>query len=199
MRRIIAKCGDRDIYIISPLPRYINAICCGLPTHCMHRSIPDSGLKIACDLFRLRSFFSKRLEDLPRCKVVAAGDLLVGEPGAAPSDIFAATSDWGAVHGPNASYTRMGLNFLDLMKAKNDGTAPPSRKRFRSDSFRSTSPMGRERTDTGTSSVVTVLNPSRSFVGASTHSYIRGRGNRVGRRPYARGRGGGGRGGRRWR
>ena len=116
LKRLIAQCGERRIFVITPLGRYLNMGCCADPSHCTHLDIPDSGLKITCDLFRLRNTVSKRLEDQPNCTVVSAGDLLVGSSNAAPSDILTASASWGAVHGGPAAYTRMGMSLLSRLE-----------------------------------------------------------------------------------
>jgi len=205
LRRLVACCGDRDVFIVTPLMRYINESCCNLASHCTHRGIPDYSLKLACDLFRLKNFVHKRLEDLPRCKVVSAGDLLVGGAGVAPSDIVAATTDWRAVHGPASSYARMALNFLDCLKDRNNQPGVEAgRKRPRSDSLSSTasstSASGpvRVRTNTGSGSIISISSAQGSSRGGRGFSRppshygraTRGRGGRHG------GRWNGGRGGR---
>jgi hypothetical protein len=207
LRRLINSCGDRDVYIITPLPRYVNAACCDLPAHCTHRGIPENTLKLMCDLFRLRNFVQKRLEDLPRVTVVAAGDLLVGSKLAAPSDVMEATEDWGAVHGPNSAYSRMALNLIDMLKSSNKQCAG-ERKRLRTDSMDSGPPSGpsRARSNTGSGSIISIgssqENSSRGRGGFARPFPMHGRGSRGsrGHRGSGGGRPGGGwRGGRRGR
>ena len=38
LRRLLKKLGNRTVYIITPLPRYINESCCTLANHCTHRA-----------------------------------------------------------------------------------------------------------------------------------------------------------------
>ena len=137
---------------------YVTEPCCNLQSHCTHRDIMDSTLKINCDLFRLRNFIQKKLDDLPKVKVIAAGDLLVGGKCVAPSDVVEATKDWGAVHGPAAAYARMAVNFIDHLKSASSGGETDVRKRQRSDSMDSTasSAAARPRTNTGSGSIISI-------------------------------------------
>jgi hypothetical protein len=112
LKRILAVCGGRKVFIITPLLRYINEFCCGEQAHCTHRSIPDSATKLLLDLGRFHRFIESRLSSFPLCKVIPAGDLLAAKHGASTSKILAAYSSWGAVHGSGAAYTRMALTWL---------------------------------------------------------------------------------------
>ena len=92
LKRILAVCGERRVYIITPLLRYLNAACCGEATHCVHRLIPDSAVKLYTDLVRLHKFIEGRLSSFPTCKVIPAGDLLAAKCGATPSEVLSAYS-----------------------------------------------------------------------------------------------------------
>jgi hypothetical protein len=144
LKRILAVCGDRKVFIITPLLRYINFACCDEIGHCTHRQVPDSALKLHLDLVRLHKFIEGRLSSHSQCEVIPAGDLLAAKHGASPSEILAAYSGWGAVHGSGGSYTRMALTLVDkVMKgtfkqqqqptAASDGGS--KRKRAESGSF----------------------------------------------------------------
>jgi uncharacterized membrane protein YgcG len=113
LKRILAVCGGRKVYIITPLLRYINEFCCGEQTHCTHRFIQDSATKLLADLGRLHRFIESRLSSFATCEVIPAGDLLAAKHGASSSEILAAYSCWGAVHGSGAAYTRMALTLVD--------------------------------------------------------------------------------------
>jgi hypothetical protein len=113
LKRILGDCGGRKVFIITPLLRYINEICCVEPTHCTHKLIPESATKLLLDLGRLHRFIESRLSSFPLCEVIPAGDLLVAKHGASTSEILAAYSSWGAVHGSGAAYIRMALTLVD--------------------------------------------------------------------------------------
>ncbi len=95
LKRILAVCGGRKVFIITPLLRYINEFCCGEQAHCTHRLIPDSATKLLFDLGRLHRFIESRLSSFPLCEVIPAGDLLAAKHGASTSEILAAYSSWG--------------------------------------------------------------------------------------------------------
>ncbi|MFN9907856.1 MAG: hypothetical protein ACK56F_17290, partial [bacterium] len=61
LKRILAVCGERKVFIITPLLRYINDSCCGDLAHCTHKLIPDSATKLLLDLGRLHRFMESRL------------------------------------------------------------------------------------------------------------------------------------------
>jgi hypothetical protein len=73
MKRILAVCGDRRVLIITPLLRFVNFACCDEATHCTHRLIPDSALKLYMDLVRLHKFIQGRLSSFPTCEVIPGG------------------------------------------------------------------------------------------------------------------------------
>ncbi len=90
--------------------------------------IPDSGMKF--DLWpiaRLTQFISRRLSSSTDCTVIPACDLLVGKKTAHPDEALAAFSSWGAVHGTNASYTRMALSLVDNYFGKPSSAVPVQR------------------------------------------------------------------------
>jgi uncharacterized membrane protein YgcG len=113
LKRILAVCGGRKVFIITPLLRYINEFCCVEPAHCTHKLIPESAAKLLLDLGRLHRFIESRLSSFPMCEVIPAGDLLAAKHGASTSEVLAAYSCWGAVHGSGAAYTRMALTLVD--------------------------------------------------------------------------------------
>jgi hypothetical protein len=129
LKRLLAVCGERKVFIITPCLRYANASCCSAAGHCIHRLIPDFDHKPLDDLRRLHSFFKQRLSSYFSCTVIPAGDLIAGKRDAGNADIIAAYSSWGAVHGSGTSYTRMALYMLDnLFRATFSKPAPPPNK-----------------------------------------------------------------------
>ncbi len=87
---ILAVCGDRKVYIITPLLRFINASCCGDAGHCTHRLVPESATKLLLDLARLHRFIESRISSFPNCEVIPAGDLLAAKNDATTSEVLAA-------------------------------------------------------------------------------------------------------------
>ncbi len=127
LKRILAVCGDRRVFIITPLLRFVNFACCDEAAHCIHRLVPDSALKLYMDLVRLHKFIEGRLSFFPLCEVIPAGDLLAAKHRASPSEVLAAYSSWGAVHGSGGSYTRMALTLLDkVLRGTIKQSLPPT-------------------------------------------------------------------------
>jgi hypothetical protein len=152
LKRLLAICGDRKVFIITPCLRYANASCCITKGHCVHRQIPDFAFRLLEDLRRLHSFFKQRLSSFANCTVIPAGDLIARKKDASNSDIIAAYSGWGAVHGSGTSYTRMALYLLDnLFRVPIAKPAPPSNKgkRLRSESTSSSVNSGYSGTGSG--------------------------------------------------
>jgi hypothetical protein len=77
------------------------------------------------DLRRLHSFFKQHLSSYANCSVIPAGDLIAGKRDASNTDIIAAYSGWGAVHGSGTSYTRMALYLLDNLFRAPSPSQPP--------------------------------------------------------------------------
>jgi hypothetical protein len=129
LKRILMAWGSRYVFIITPEPRYLSLPCYCNNAHCRHLLIPDSGMKLMCDLARLHQFISRRLFSSANCTVIPTFDLLVGNKSANPEEALAAFSSWGAVHGSNASYTRITLSLVDNHFGKSSVAAPvePSR------------------------------------------------------------------------
>ena len=113
LKRILLACGNRKVIIITPGPRYLTTPCCCSLEHCTHLLVPDSGLKLMCDLARLHQFILRRLGSSANCSVIPACDLLTGRNNTTPEDALSAFSSWGTVHGSGAQYTRMALALVD--------------------------------------------------------------------------------------
>ena len=106
----------------------------------------------------------------------------MGHTKAAPSDILAAYSDWGTVHGNPAAYARMALTLLSKFEAKpgsfntTDESPTPLFKRPRSDSSSALPPSARPCTnsDTGgcpsssSGKVIVIHGRTNSFSGSNT-------------------------------
>ncbi len=96
--------------------------------HCTHRQVPDSALKLLLDLGSLQIFIEGRLSSYPQCEVIPAGDLLAAKHGASPSEVLAADSGWGAVHGSGGAYARMALTLVDKVLGGTFKQPQPSRR-----------------------------------------------------------------------
>ncbi len=74
LKRILAVCGDRQVFIITPLLRFVNFACCDEAAHCTHRLVLDSALKLYMNLVRLHKFIEGRLSSFPLYEVIPVGD-----------------------------------------------------------------------------------------------------------------------------
>jgi uncharacterized membrane protein YgcG len=126
IKRILAVCGDRKVYIITPLLRFINAACCDDTSYCTHRLVPESATKLLLDLARLHRFIESRISSFLNCEVIPARDLLAAKNGATKSEVLAAYASWGAVHGNSAAYTRMALTLVDKVQSLEAPVPPPA-------------------------------------------------------------------------
>ncbi len=61
LKGLLAVCGERRVFIITPCLRYANAACCLTVGPCTHRQIPEFDYKLLDDLRRLHNFFTQRL------------------------------------------------------------------------------------------------------------------------------------------
>ena len=131
---------------MTPLPRYINTLCCSDDTHCLHINNPGSAIRLCCALHRLIVHLRSKLREYPNCVIVCTGDLLSGRENAAPSDVLAATADWGAVHGLNEAYERIANQLLTRfrthtsLKRQREDTSSSGNQRSRGNSFTDGSP-----------------------------------------------------------
>jgi hypothetical protein len=122
LKRILLACGNWKVIIITHGSRYLTTPCCCSSEHCTHLLVPDSGLKLMCDLARLHQFILRRLGSGDNCSVIPACDLLTGRNNTSPEDALSAFSSWGTVHGSGAHYTRIALALVD----NHFGSSPPS-------------------------------------------------------------------------
>jgi hypothetical protein len=123
LKRLLAACGDRDVWIMEVLPRFIIAHCCDNATHCTNvRQEGQAGTlacrKILADLADLNAMFGAHLTS-PKVKMVATGDLLAGVNNDTSGQLMDSMySSWNLdpVHGEKVAYTRIGLSLLDIIR-----------------------------------------------------------------------------------
>jgi hypothetical protein len=123
LKRLLAACGDRDVWIMEVLPRFIIAHCCDLVTHCRNVRQEGQAGTLACrrilaDLADLNAMFGAHLTSA-RVKMIATGDLLAGVKNATSGQLMDSMySSWNLdpVHGEKVAYTRIGLSLLDIIK-----------------------------------------------------------------------------------
>jgi hypothetical protein len=143
LKRLLAACGDREVWIMEVLPRFLIMHCCDIASHCanVRREGPagtQACKKILSDLAELNALLAAHLTT-QKVKMVATGDLLAGVKNASSGQLMDSMySSWNQdpVHGEKVAYTRIGLGILDLIKKdtpreQRDSLCP--RKRGRED------------------------------------------------------------------
>ncbi len=99
------------MYTVEPLLRWLKDLCrTAAPTDWFRILRSNSISTSSC---RLHKFIEGRLSSYPQCEIIPAGDLLAAKHGTSLSEVLAAYSGWGAVHGSGGAYTRMALTIMD--------------------------------------------------------------------------------------
>jgi hypothetical protein len=77
---IIKICGNRRIYILTPLPRYILVPCCEDGSHCINLVVKDDVTRQGVfDLMDELEMIGKAISiKFSSCTVINTGDLLAG-------------------------------------------------------------------------------------------------------------------------
>jgi len=92
-------------------------ICVLLPHYVKHKKVNRAKWTLDNVYIVLRYHLEFRYLVPLKCSIgriyMPAGDLLAAKHGASTSEILAAYSCWGAVHGSGAAYTRMALTLVD--------------------------------------------------------------------------------------
>jgi hypothetical protein len=123
LKRLLAACGDREVWILDVLPRYLIAHCCDNKTHCANvrrdgKAGTDACKKILTDLAELNALLAAHLTT-NTVKMIATGDILTGIKNATSGQLMDCMySSWNTdpVHGEKVAYTRIGLGLLDIVR-----------------------------------------------------------------------------------
>jgi hypothetical protein len=78
---ILKLCGERKIYILTPLPRYILVPCCDNDKHCVNLVVKDTASRQGVfDIMDELDLIGKAVSiKFSSCTVLSTGDLLVGK------------------------------------------------------------------------------------------------------------------------
>jgi hypothetical protein len=135
---IIKLCGNRQIYILTPLPRYILVPCCEEDSHCVNLVVKDDATRqgvfdIMDDLEMIGKAVSIKFSS---CTVINTGDLLAGKTGATRHEILdAMIAHWmsNPVNGTKTGYSKLAMKLAERVEAdpapKNPAKKAPSKKR----------------------------------------------------------------------
>ncbi len=70
LKRLLTLCGDRQVFILTPLLIYAHLACCKAISHSIHGLILDFAVKSSEDLRRLNSFIASPLSAFLNSKVI---------------------------------------------------------------------------------------------------------------------------------
>jgi hypothetical protein len=70
LKRLLALCGDRQVFILTPLLIYAHLACCKAISHSIHGLILDFAVKSSEDLRRLHSLIASGLSAFLNSKVI---------------------------------------------------------------------------------------------------------------------------------
>jgi hypothetical protein len=130
LSEIVAICGSRLIYILTPLPWYVLVPCCFKDSHCASLIVKDDAtrqvvLGLMDELDQVCRLVKTKF---PSCKVINTGDLLAGKDGASKLEVSdAMIVNWmtDPVHGDKAGYARVAVKPIEKMEEK-PITQPPT-------------------------------------------------------------------------
>jgi len=90
LEEIIKLCGNRRIYILTPLPRYILVPCCELDSHCVNLIVKDDATRQGVfDLMDELEMIGRAVSiKFAACTVINTGDLLAGKTGATRHEVL---------------------------------------------------------------------------------------------------------------
>jgi hypothetical protein len=122
LEEIIKLCGNRRIYIVTPLPRYILVPCCELDSHCANLIVKDDATRQGVfDIMDELEMIGRAVSiKFASCTVINTGDLLAGKTGATRHEILdAMIAHWMSdpVHGTKTGYSKLATKLADRVEA----------------------------------------------------------------------------------
>jgi len=152
VERLIRACGNRRVFVIGALPRYLLKSCCDNPAHCSNVRGDDetalgSSMRIMNDLMNLNFSLERQLTK-GRVRFVNPAELLLGKVVVnmdSLMEVLISTWSSSGVHGDKLAYTKIAMSLMTLMKKEAvDPTDPRGmenpRKRRREDNSPITPP-----------------------------------------------------------
>jgi hypothetical protein len=122
LEEIVKLCGEREIYILTPLPRYILVPCCDSDTHCVNLIVKDAATRQGVfDIMDELDLIGKAVSiKFANCTVICTGDLLAGKKDATRHEVLdAMIANWmnDPVHGTKAGYSKMAIKLAERVEA----------------------------------------------------------------------------------
>ena len=138
---IIKICGNRRIYILTLLPRYILVPCCEDDSHCINLVVKDDVTRQGVfDIMDELEMIGKAVSiKFSSCTVINTGDLLAGKTGGSRHEILdAMIAHWMSdpVHGTKPGYSKLAMKLAERAEAdlvpKTPAKKAPTKKRVAS-------------------------------------------------------------------
>jgi hypothetical protein len=120
--KIVKLCGERRIYILTSLPRYILVQCCDDDKHCINLVVKDAASRQGIfDIMDELDLIGKAVSiKFASCTVLNTGDLLVGKRDATRHEVLdAMIAHWmnDPVHGTKAGYSKLSMKLAERVEA----------------------------------------------------------------------------------
>jgi hypothetical protein len=133
LKRLVTACGDRAVFIISPIFRFVLSPCCGTAGHMSIFNDPDYVKTLLKDLNLIRLLLRS---NFPSQTVVDGMELFSGAGFNLEKAESAARVAWitDPVHPSGHTVAKMALNLLEAMAPSGKTTAPSGQKRKRDES-----------------------------------------------------------------
>ncbi len=122
LEEIVKLCGERKIYILTPLPRYILVPCCDSASHCVNLVVKDAATRQGVfDIMDELDLIGKAVSiKFSNYTVPCTGDLLVGKKDATRHEVLdAMIANWmnHPVHDTKAGYSKMAVKLAERVEA----------------------------------------------------------------------------------
>jgi hypothetical protein len=135
LKRLVTELSEYQIFIITPITRYIMGPCCDAAGHVSNSGDPDFLTSILSGLTKLKFLLRKKLAP---ATVLDGIELISGSGcGRERTEQILRTSWADPVHPKQHIYSKMALNLIEKVAASN--STPSSQKRARSESSEDTS------------------------------------------------------------
>jgi hypothetical protein len=130
LKRLVMELSEYQIFIVTPITRYISGPCCDAAGHVTNSGDPDFLSSILSGLTKLKFLLRKKLAPA----IVIDGVELICGPGCGRerSEQILRTGWADPVHPKQHIYSKMALNLIERVAASNN--TPTSQKRARSES-----------------------------------------------------------------
>ncbi len=119
--QLVELCGDRRIYILTHLPRYILVPCCDHTSHCVNLLVKDNETHqgVFYIMNKLDQSGKTISSKFPSCMVINTGNLLAGQSGVIRHeilDVMITCLMTDPVHSIKSDYTKLAMKLVEKME-----------------------------------------------------------------------------------